>query len=92
LKNWIERACILSKEESMEDIAMRDFGKASDRLTESALAAGLKEARADFERKFIMQKLEEFGGNISRTAQAIGLERSHLHKKIRFYGIESMGN
>ena len=45
-------------------------------------------AKQDFERQYIIRKLREFDGNISRTAEAIGLERSNLHKKIRSYGLE----
>ncbi len=45
-------------------------------------------AKQDFERQYIVRKLREFDGNISRTAEAIGLERSNLHKKIRSYGLE----
>jgi two-component system nitrogen regulation response regulator NtrX len=37
----------------------------------------------DFERQFILKKLEENEGNISKTAEAIGLERSNLHKKLK---------
>jgi len=51
-------------------------------------AGSLKEARRDFEREFILRKLKEFGGNISKTAEAIGIERTHLHRKIRSYGLE----
>ncbi len=50
--------------------------------------ATLKEARAAFERGFIIQKLRENGGNVSKTADAIGLERSNLHRKIKVLGIE----
>ena len=46
-------------------------------------------AKQDFERQYIIRKLREFDGNISRTAEAIGLERSNLHKKIRSYGLEA---
>ena len=35
-----------------------------------------------------MRKLKEAGGNIARTAEAIGIERSHLYRKIKSYGIE----
>jgi len=49
--------------------------------------AMLKDARAAFEREFIMQKLRENGGNVSRTADAIGVERSNLHRKIKALGI-----
>jgi two-component system nitrogen regulation response regulator NtrX len=52
-------------------------------------AATLKDARADFEREFITQKLREHGGNVSRTADAIGVERSNLHRKIKALGIEA---
>ncbi len=48
----------------------------------------LKDARAEFERSFITQKLKEFGGNVSRTADAIGVERSNLHRKIKTLEIE----
>ena len=49
-------------------------------------------AKQDFERQYIVRKLREFDGNISRTAAAIGLERSNLHKKIRNYGLEVKGD
>ncbi len=50
--------------------------------------ATLKDARAEFEREFITQKLKEYSGNVSRTADAIGVERSNLHRKIKALGIE----
>jgi two-component system nitrogen regulation response regulator NtrX len=50
--------------------------------------ATLKDARAEFEREFIAQKLRENGGNVSKTADAIGVERSNLHRKIKALGIE----
>jgi two-component system nitrogen regulation response regulator NtrX len=49
----------------------------------------LKEARNKFERAFIENKLKKFAGNISQTAEAIGIERSNLHKKIKAYGLTS---
>ena len=51
-------------------------------------SAFIKEARRDFEKEFILRKLKEHGGNIAKTAEAIGLERSHLYRKIKNYGIE----
>ncbi len=50
--------------------------------------ATLREARSAFEREFIMQKLRENDGNVSRTADAIGVERSNLHRKIKALKIE----
>jgi two-component system, NtrC family, nitrogen regulation response regulator NtrX len=49
----------------------------------------MKEARAAFEREFIVQKLKENGGNVSKTADAIGMERSNLHRKIKALRIET---
>ena len=48
----------------------------------------LKDARREFEKRFIMKKLKENEDNISRTAELIGIERSNLHRKIKSYGIE----
>lgn len=48
----------------------------------------LREAREEFEREFIMHKLDENDWNVTRTAEAIELERSNLHRKIKSYGID----
>ena len=48
---------------------------------------GLKEAKSHFEREFILKKLKENDWNISKTAQAIGIERAHLHRKIKAFKI-----
>jgi two-component system, NtrC family, nitrogen regulation response regulator NtrX len=53
-----------------------------------ALADSYKEAKWRFEKRYIEKKLKEFEGNISRTAEAIGLERSNLHRKIKNYGLD----
>ena len=50
--------------------------------------ASLREARGAFEKHFIERKLAELDGNVSRTAQVLGLERSNLYRKMRAYGIE----
>ncbi|MDP2105171.1 MAG: helix-turn-helix domain-containing protein, partial [Desulfobulbaceae bacterium] len=42
-----------------------------------------KDARREFERQFLQAKIAENDGNISKTAEQIGVERSHLHRKIR---------
>ena len=48
----------------------------------------LRDARREFEKRFIMKKLKENEENISKTAEVIGIERSNLHRKIKSYGIE----
>jgi two-component system nitrogen regulation response regulator NtrX len=47
-----------------------------------------KEARKIFEREFLKIRLQENDGNISQTAEEIGLERSHLHKKVKALGVD----
>jgi len=51
--------------------------------------ADLKQARADFEARFLEAKLKEFDGNISQLAKAIGLERSSLYRKLKAYKIQT---
>jgi two-component system nitrogen regulation response regulator NtrX len=43
----------------------------------------------EFEKKYILKKLQENEGNISKTADTIGLERSNLHRKIKTHSLES---
>jgi len=49
--------------------------------------SSLQEARAAYERDYILRKLEENHGNMSRTAEVLGLERSHLYRKMKSLGI-----
>jgi two-component system nitrogen regulation response regulator NtrX len=49
----------------------------------------LKEARNEFEKSFILEKLEENQWNVSKTAEAIGIERSNLHRKIKSLDIDT---
>ena len=45
-------------------------------------------AKMNFEKQYLVRKLRQYEGNVSRTAEAIGLERSNLHRKIKNYGLE----
>ena len=47
----------------------------------------LREAREAFEREYLMTQINRFGGNISRTANFVGMERSALHRKLKSLGI-----
>ena len=87
LKNIIERLIILtsSNEITIKDIPLLNI-KAEEGKTpgiDNIVTDSLKDAKMDFERQFILKKLEENEGNISKTAEAIGLERSNLHKKLK---------
>jgi two-component system nitrogen regulation response regulator NtrX len=92
LKNLVERLMIMTKERVIQakDIPS-PFNRSPDigEGLESVLGLGsLKDARGEFEKVFIESKLREFNGNISQTADAIGIERSNLHKKIKAYGLD----
>ena len=49
----------------------------------------LREAREIFEKEYLISQISRFGGNISRTASFIGMERSALHRKLKVLGIQS---
>jgi len=57
-------------------------------LPPEALTANFKDARSAFEAHFLAAKLQEYDGNISRLAEAIGLERSYLYRKLKAYNIQ----
>ena len=57
-------------------------------LSPETLPTSFKDARSAFEAQFLMAKLQEFDGNISRLAEAIGLERSYLYRKLKAYNIQ----
>jgi len=90
LKNLMERVAILSPDEVISDDLIERFIRRGDSYLPgktSLDAPTLKEARQDFERAYIAKRLAEHGGNVSQTAAAIGLERSHLHKKMKALGL-----
>ncbi|HEX9163056.1 MAG TPA: sigma-54 dependent transcriptional regulator [Thermoanaerobaculia bacterium] len=86
LRNVVERLAILLPHDtiSAEDIHLGNAGAAAP-----AIAPGLplKEARDEFEKQYILSRLREFAGNVSRTADALGVERSNLYRKLHAYGI-----
>jgi two-component system nitrogen regulation response regulator NtrX len=64
-------------------------GPRRDALEAITSARNLRDARQEFEKEFILKTLKENDWNVSRTAQVLGVERSHLHKKMKSYGIET---
>ncbi len=98
LRNIIERLIIMAPGPAitLHDVpppinavsVERGTGNGLPALEAQQRYATLKDARAAFEREFILHKLHEYGGNVSKTADAIGVERSNLHRKIKALGIE----
>ncbi|MBY0423685.1 MAG: sigma-54-dependent Fis family transcriptional regulator, partial [Parvularculaceae bacterium] len=54
---------------------------------EQIIALPLRDARERFEREYLIAQINRFGGNISRTAAFIGMERSALHRKLKALGV-----
>lgn len=90
LRNLVERLVTMSPSHLIEPQSLPPYmmGPAVGPINDAFSMQDFKEAKHLFEKKFIMKKLEENGWNISKTAEAMGTERSHLHKKIKSYGIE----
>jgi two-component system nitrogen regulation response regulator NtrX len=93
LRNLIERLMIMVPGKTIQNKDIPSpYNRASDMKTggeSSFVLDSLKEAKSQFEKAFIQAKLQQFNGNISQTAEAIGIERSNLHKKIKGYQLES---
>ena len=91
LRNLVERITILSSNESKENInkLVNDILNSSSNLSndkdtfEKSFEAPLKEARENFEKEYLLKQLKKHHGNISKTADFIGMERSALHRKLK---------
>ena len=93
LKNLIERVLILgddagpieARELPGEESSAQEEGRV---VLSGALATmPLREAREAFEREYLLTQINRFGGNISRTASFVGMERSALHRKLKSLGV-----
>jgi len=88
LKNFVERVHILSTSEEFDVYDVNYAGISPSNLQDFNGYGNFREARAQFEKDYLLAKISENDGNISKTSEAIGLERSYLHRKIKAYGIE----
>jgi len=87
LKNLIERLVIMCPHQRIEPHHLPpELFRGAARSPQQPYAT-LHEARAAYEREFILRKLEENEWNMTRTASALGLERSHLYRKMKSLGI-----
>ena len=98
LRNSIERLMILVKDQAPADgvvtaaLLPPDIGEVLPTVGDSDSSAHLmslplRDAREVFERQYLMAQIERFGGNISKTAEFVGMERSALHRKIKSLGL-----
>ncbi|MCR9112265.1 MAG: sigma-54 dependent transcriptional regulator [Rhodobacteraceae bacterium] len=93
LRNVIERVLILgdsSGEIEAQEIPGETEGPRDDGrvvLSTTVATMPLREAREAFEREYLVTQINRFGGNISRTAEFVGMERSALHRKLKSLGV-----
>lgn len=96
LRNFVERVYILTPGDYIDVHDLHFAGleaksvKSKGTYQSTAELGSFRDARADFEKQYLIRKINENGGNITRTAELIGLERSYLHRKIKSYGIDSL--
>tara|TARA_A100000164_G_scaffold3209_1_gene2769 strand:+ start:1742 stop:3097 length:1356 start_codon:yes stop_codon:yes gene_type:complete len=92
LRNLIERIAILQPDTKekisiiiKESLKIDNF---DEKIGENSLSVPLKEAREKFEKEYLTIQLKKFNGNISKTANFVGMERSALHRKLKGLGIK----
>lgn len=91
LKNIVDRLVIMTPSDVISTGDIPLFMKESQKVkVDSSFLSysSFKTAKVEFEKEFIARKLQENNGNVSKTAELIGLERSNLHRKIKGYGLK----
>jgi two-component system nitrogen regulation response regulator NtrX len=98
LRNIVERLLILATDDAAgaisADLLPSNFNGSASPWAQGAkpdliISLPLREAREIFEREYLLAQINRFGGNISRTASFIGMERSALHRKLKSLGVSS---
>jgi len=97
LRNFVERLVIMSPDENISGKTVKNYLQQASSVSESTTdpktmapyqKLHFKDAKREFEREYLIVKLQENNGNISQTAEILGIERSHLHKKLKTLHIE----
>ena len=97
LRNLVERISILSVNENKininnlvrDSLFQNETNLKKGDLSE-AFSYPLKEARENFEKNYLISQLKKYKGNISKTAEFVGMERSALHRKLKSLGIKGI--
>lgn len=99
LRNNVERLLILATGEPTQPITLATLPKEvsvvrsgnNSQENDMIIAMPLRDAREHFEREYLQAQIDRFGGNISRTANFVGMERSALHRKLKSLGLGTTG-
>ncbi len=97
LRNNVERLLILATGDASQPITLSTLppevsvvrGGGSEQSSERMIGMPLRDAREHFEREYLQAQIDRFGGNISRTAAFVGMERSALHRKLKSLGLNT---
>ena len=93
LKNLIERVLLMGQSsgpitaDELPETGITNGGEGKVSLSGNLVTLPLREAREAFEREYLLTQINRFGGNISRTAHFVGMERSALHRKLKSLGV-----
>jgi two-component system nitrogen regulation response regulator NtrX len=87
LKNTIERVIIMSSKQKIGADDLPDLGATDEKPASSFRFPTFKAATDAYQREFILHKLAEFDGNVSKAAENMGVDRSHLYRRMRNLGI-----
>ncbi len=95
LRNLVERVAILSRGQSKNQISQiikESLNKNQDNIEDigDKLKVPLKEAREKFEKEYLTSQLKKYGGNISKTAKFVGMERTALYRKLKLLGVKDL--
>ncbi len=95
LRNLIERIAILSPGSDNAQILSVIKESLTKNIDDNfsvtdTLSVPLREARESFEKEYLTTQLKKFGGNISKTAKFVGMERSALHRKLKLLGVKDL--
>ena len=88
LRNTIERVIILSNGEKISADDLPKFNESDEPPASSFRFPSFKDATDAYQREFIIHKLREFDGNVTRAAESMGVDRTHLYRKMRDLKIE----
>ncbi|WP_300378889.1 sigma-54 dependent transcriptional regulator [Henriciella sp.] len=100
LKNLVERILILSPHDVKRAVSVDELpqdrqaieGQQGPSASAELVGLSLRDAREQFEREYLTLQITRFDGNISRTAEFIGMERSALHRKLKALGVNASSN
>lgn len=89
LKNTVERVVIMAVKQKIEPDDLPKLGESTERPASTFRFPSFKEATDAYQREFIQHKLAEFDGNVSKAADDMGVDRSHLYRRMRNLGIQA---